>query len=42
MQYETSRIKFGGKISFLALVEKKRVKEETKMQKSEDWSMGNF
>ena len=40
MRHQESSL--GAKNYFLTSVEKKRMKEETHMQKSEDWSLGNF
>ena len=42
MQYDTSRSSLGEFDSFLTSVEKKGMKIETKMQKNEDWNLGNF
>ena len=36
------KTKFGGKISFLTLVEKKGMKDRDKYAKSKGWNLGNF
>ena len=36
------KTKFGGKFSFMTLVEKKKMKDRDKDAKSEGWNLGNF